>query len=535
MTGLALAALGAIVGCRHETQRERLGRQGILSIALESDTADLDPNTNIDSSNDITLASMFEGLVEVGPDAKTILPGVADRWQISGDGLTYTFHLRPDARWSNGAPVTSEDFLFSFRRVFDPLLASESASFGFAIAGSEAYATGKSKDLDSLGLAAPDPSTFVIRLAHPAPYFLSILGASTPFKPVYRPNLEAFGGVHSRGTAWTKAGNLVSNGPFTLARWEPGKGVEVRKNPYYWDRAHVMLEGIHFIPIDDPGVQERGFRSGEFHLTSTFPSQKAEGYDAGSGGQLLIQPIRRSVFLTFNVSKAPFGDPRVRRALSLALDRKALVAAIFHRTAEPATSQVRPGIGGYQPRVQDAYLPNSTLARELLSQAGFPGGQGLPTIDLMLVGSSTETRAVGEVIQARWKEILGITTQLSPTENKVYLDAERSKHYEVIVDSWGCPWDDPSAFFQTAQSGNPNNDSGWSNAEFDRAYRAAEQTTSKEERTRLFDRQEEILAAEVPYAPLYFATKCCLIAREVRGYDPNGEGSITWTAISLAP
>ena len=504
-------------------------------MAVNSDPSDLDPNTNIDSSTDNTIRSMFEGLVELAANGTTVLPGVAERWDVSRDGLTYTFHLRPDARWSNGAPVTSEDFLFSFRRIFDPVVASESASFGFLIDGSQAYATGKSKDVGTVGIAAPDPATFVIRLAHPAPYFLSVLGAATPFKPVYRPNLEAFGGVHSRGTAWTKAGNMVSNGPFVLARWEPGKGVEVRKNPHYWDRAHVHLEAITFIPIDDPGVQERGFRTGEFHLTSSFPTQKVEGYDAGSDGHLFIQADNRSVFLTFNAQKSPFNDPRIRLALSLAIDRKSLVSAIFHETAQPAFSQVIPGVSGYTPRIRGAYLSDPDAARRLLSQSGHPGGQGLPPIDLMLVGTSAETRAVGEVIQARWHAVLGATTQLSPTENKVYLDAERSKHYEVIVDSWGYPWNDPSAYFQIAESHNPNNDSGWSSAEFDLAYHDAEHALSPADRMRLFDRQEEVLASEVPYAPLFFKSKYCLIAREVRGFDPRAHGDICWKAISLAP
>ena len=533
--GACLVVLASACGCRHETRADKLGRQGILCVATEAEPSDLDPHINIDASTDATIDALFEGLVGLAADGTTIIPGVAERWESSPDGLTYTFHLRADARWSNGAPVTSEDFLFSFRRIFDPVLASEPASFGFVIAGAQAYTTGKTADPGTVGLSAPDRRTFVIRLAHPAPYFLHILGSPTPFRPVYRPLLEASGGVHQRGTTWTRAGHLVGNGPFVLTRWEPGQALEVRKNPLYWDRGHVALEGVVFTPVDDAGAQERGFRSGEFHLTTKFPAEKAQGYDPGPRGRLVAIPIPRTTFVTFNVARVPFTDPRIRRALSLAIDRRALAAAIFHGNAEPAFSQVRPGTGGYQPRPREAYAFNPDLARRLLAEAGYPGGAGLPPIDVILAGNEAEKIAVGEVIQASWKTVLGVTAKLWPTEFKVYLDAERTKQFQAIIESWSCPWPDPTAYYQIGETANPNNDSGWSNPTFDRDYRNADTLLEAADRSRSFDRQEACLAEDVPYAPLFYSAKLELVASALHGVDPLGQAQLAWKELRIAP
>lgn len=378
IVAVASCAAGLSVGCRRGTRVDAGNREGILHLANTSEPADLDPNANIDADTQQILNALFEGLVELSGDGHTVLPGVADRWDVSADGLVYTFHLRPDARWSNGAALTSDDFLFSFRRVFDPLVACEESSFGFAIKGSEDYALGRTKDVSTLGLDAPSPQTFVIRLAHPAPYFLEVLGLGSPFMPVYRPSLEKFGGVHQRGSPWTREGNLVCNGPFVLTRWTQNQVIEVRKNPLYWDAPRVRLSGVNFYAIENAAVQERGFRAGEFHATTILPTQKAAAYETERPRVLHISPQLRSSFVTFNVSRAPFSDARVRRALSMAIDRKKLCSAVFHSLAEPAFAQLRPGTGGYTPPSSGAYEFHPDAARRLLAEAGYPGGRGFP-------------------------------------------------------------------------------------------------------------------------------------------------------------
>jgi oligopeptide transport system substrate-binding protein len=524
---LMAALLGTAVGpgCRRESRVDAGTRAG----------SDLDPNTNIDTTTETILNGLFEGLVGVAADGLTVVPGVASSWDVSPDGLVYTFHLRPDARWSNGAPVTSDDFKFSFQRVFDPLVACEESSFGFAIAGSEAYALGRNKDVSTLGLAAPDPRTFVVTLSHPAPYFLDVLGSGSPFLPVYRPLLEKFGGVHQRGTPWTREGNLIGNGPFVLTRWTQNQVIELRKNPGYWDAARVKLNGINFYSVDDPSVQEQGFRSGEFHIETRFPIFKEAAYADLQPKVLFRAPIQSTNFVTFNVATAPYTDGRVRRALSMAIDRRKLCAAVFHSFAEPAFTQVRPGTGGYTLPESHAFQFDPDGARRLLAEAGFPGGKGFPPVELMLVGSDPSTVNLGEVVQASWRDVLGLTTNLSPTEKKVYLDAERTKNFHLIIENWDYPWNDPSAYYMTGQTGNPNNDSGWSDPAFDKAYAQADATLDRDARTRAFAIQEARLAEGVPYAPLYFPNAPFLVTASVHGWTANAKRHVEWKDVSVGP
>ncbi len=532
---LLAAALLLLAGCARQSPVASGNRTGVFHYANASEPADLDPHTNISSDTETILDALFEGLVTLAGDGHTLGPGVAQRWEVAPDGLTYTFHLRPDARWSDGSAVTADDFLFSFRRIFDPALACEASSFGFAIAGAEAFAAGRTTDPGTIGLSAPDPRTFIIRLAHPAPYFLVQLGSGTPFKPVPRALVEHFQGTHQRGTAWTRAGTLLANGPFVLGAWQPDQVIVLRRNPRYWDTAHVGLAEIRIYPVADMAVQEYGFRAGQFHATSLFPVTREAAYRGKSPAVLHVAPLRRTHFLTFNVARAPFTDARVRRALSLALDRERLVSAVFGRLAEPARSFTRAGIGGYTPTASSASRYDPEEARRLLAAAGYPGGRGCPPLDLMLVGTDAATVRLGEVVQAAWSGLLGLHPNLLPTEFKVYLDAERTKQFHVLLESWGAPFDDPSAMYQLAQAGNPNNDSGWSDARFDEAYRKAEQSGVPEERSRAFDRQEAILAEAVPYAPLYFANRAHLIQPAVRGLQDNEADHIDWKEIALEP
>jgi len=524
--------LSLAMGCKRTTPADAGARDGVFHFANNAEISDLDPATNVDANADRILSALFEGLVIQSGDGKRVLPGASDRWTISPDGLTYTFHLRDNGRWSNGEPVTADDFLFAFRRVFDPALACEASSFGFSIVGARDRAEGRNSDPNSLGLSAPDAHTFIIRLKHPTPYFLWILAASSPFQPVYPPSVKKFDGVGKRGGAWTRPGNLISNGGYQLAVWQPDRVVIARRNPYYWNASASSLAEIRIYPIESPATQEMGFRAGQFHVTGNFPLSKVSAY-AAAGSGLTVSEIGLVGFLTFNVAVPPYNDPRVRRALSLAIDRDKIIGAIFGRLAVPAFTLVRPGIGGYFPTPQPAYRLDRAKARALLSEAGYPGGKNFPAVSVMIVGNAAEALRFGEAIQSAWKNELGIETELHPTESKVYLDAERTKHYTIIVDHWGSPWDDPTAVYQTAETGNPNNDSGWSNPEFDRAFHDSEENPDPAARIKDFDAQEAVLAAEVPYAPLYFLNRGHLIHPAVRNWPSNHREAINWNELSF--
>ena len=316
-----------MAGCtKRETAVERGDREQVLHLGNKDEPADLDPQINTAISTGTILQALFQGLLEYSNDGKTLQPGVADHWEVSQDGLKLVFHLREDARWSNGAPLTSRDFRDSFLRLLDPQLGCENAGYAFPITGARDFLLGRSADPETVGIKAPDARTLVILLDHPAAYLLKLL-AKDPFFPVYMPSLDAHGGRRQRGGPWTRPGELVGNGPFSLLEWRPNVYVRVGANPYFWDARRVRLREVRFYPTDDEGAEERAFRTGQLHVTYRIPKAKLPAYEAEHAGELHILRSLRTNFLTFNVTRAPFTDSRVRRAFSLAVDREKLVGA----------------------------------------------------------------------------------------------------------------------------------------------------------------------------------------------------------------
>lgn len=524
--GFILAA--AVGGCSRSTPVSTGDRLGILQVATSHELADLDPGTNIDVEEDRVLRAIFEGLVRYDENHR-LQPATAERWDVSADGLTWIFHLRPDARWSNGAPVTAQDFVYSVRRLLDPHLGCEQASFAYVLAGARAFNDGRTTDPASVGIAAPDAHTLVFRLDHPCCYLLSIL-ATTAFMPVYPPLVDRYDGAHIRGAGWTRAGVLVSNGPFALKAWRQDSVLSVVKNRYYWNAPQVALSEIDFHPAEDAITMEHGFQAKQYHVTTRVPVKI--GKEDAAGRRVLYADSMACQFLTFNVARAPFRDARVRRALSIALSRTRLVEATLGPIGAPAFRYARPGIGGYAAAAKDPYDPD--LARKLMAQAGYPEGRGFPTVPLMLVGTDPSTLRIGEVIQEAWRTELHVATELAPTEPKIYLDAERTKHYDVILDSWAATWDDPTAVYQTVETGNPNNDSGWSNAGADAAFHDAERSLDPIRRAKDFDRIETLLSEEVPYAPICYLNMGSFVAPSVHGWTREALMAPAWGSLTLS-
>ena len=530
---LACALALALAGCgKRETPVQRGIREQVLLVGAGAGLSDLDPQLATSVGEFNVLLAFFEGLTDLDPATLDPVPSVAQKWETSPDARTWTFHLNPAARWSDGTPTTAQDFVVSWHRLLTPALGADYASLLYCVVGAEDFNRGRLTDFAQVGVSAPAPHTLVLRLRHPTPHLPALL-ALPPLFPVPLHVIERCGPADQRGNPWTRPATFVGNGPFLLTRWTPNQTIEVRRNPLYWDASRVRLSGVNFFAIDTASVQEQGFRAGEFHIALKFPLYKAAAYENAQPTALHRYPVQETHFLTFNVTQAPFTDARVRRALSMAIDRQRLCTAIFHALAEPAFTQVRPGTGGYAPPDEASYHFNPEAARRLLAEAGYPQGRGFPPVELMLVGNEPQTVALGEVVQAAWKDVLGISTQLLPTEKKVYLDDERTKHFQVVNERWEYAWDDPSAYYQTGQSGNPNNDSGWSDPEFDRAYHEAEISLDGHTRTAAFDRQEERMAASVPYAPLYFYNKPVLIAPSVRGWSGNRQDHLEWKEIWL--
>ncbi|MBE7220493.1 MAG: peptide ABC transporter substrate-binding protein, partial [Caulobacteraceae bacterium] len=345
----------ALPACRRrETPVEIGNREGIIHLGNGAEPRDLDPHTATSVTEANILSALFEGLVIFAPDGKTILPGAAERWDVSADGKTYTFHLRAGLKWSNGDALTSQDFLYSFRRLVEPKLAAEFAVYANWIAGAQDFNEGKTTDPATVGFRAPDPQTFEVTLKERAPFVLALL-AQNPFYPVHRPTIEKFDAYARRGSDWTRPGNLVGNGPFVLKDWRVNDALTVARNPSYWNAANVRLQAAVFHPIDDAGAEERAFRGGLLHVTRYLPAARLEAYRREHSPLLHADELVSTKFVELNTAAPVFRDVRVRQEFAGALDREAIVRDVRRDGSRVADSLCVPGSGpspGYAPRVR---------------------------------------------------------------------------------------------------------------------------------------------------------------------------------------
>ena len=519
---LLLPALLLFAGCaKRETPAEAGIRTQTLIVGSGSEPASLDPNLVNRYEEQRVLMALFEGLTVI--DEKTVrpVPAVAESWDISPDGLVYTFHLRPTARWSNGDPVTAHDFAFSFQRILSPKLGAPASYMLWPIKNAEAFNSGKLADFAVVGVEALDARTLRLTLERPTPYLL-ILAAHSSWLPVHRASIEQSGAIEDRTSPWTQPGRLVGNGAFTLAEWRSNDRIVVTKNPLYWDAAHTWLNQVVFIPTESPEVEERNFRAGQVHVTINLPSAKIAGYRTRDPARFRSDPLLSCVYLSFNVTKPPLDNLKVRRALSLAVDREGLVRAVFAGSRLPATNLVPPGCAGYaaRPRVPTDF----TAARRLLAEAGFPGGRGLPEMTVLLRANFSEWSKIVEAIQETWRRELGIRAALAPMEAKTQIQNEQTGNYVISFGSWIADFADPANFLEVYLKNGGNNITGWSHPDYDRLIADAARTLDPAARFELFQHAETLLLEEAPIAPLYFDASVYLIHPAVKNWHPSPLG-----------
>jgi oligopeptide transport system substrate-binding protein len=330
--------------------------------------------------------------------------------------------------------------------------------------------------------------------------------------------ITQYGKVDEKRTSWTRAGNLVGNGPFLLKEWVPHQQIVVVKNPKYWDAANVKLEEVHFYPTEDVSVDERNFRTGQVDMTYELPLTKIDSYRRENPKALHIEPYLGIYFYRFNVARPPFNDKRVRKALALAIDREAIVQHVTRGDQRPAYAVSYPGNVGYTPRAQ---LTGSIEdAKRLLAEAGYPDGKGFPTVEL-LYNTSVNHRAIAETIQQMWRKNLGVNVELTNQEWKVYLDLQHSKNFSVERGGWIADYVDPHVFLEIWETNNGNNDTNWSNAEYDRLLEASLAAKTREERYALYQQMDAILVDELPVLPIYYYTTVRALNPKVQGYYPT--------------
>jgi oligopeptide transport system substrate-binding protein len=528
---VALTVVLALGGCRPRETAVQVGdRTQVLHRSIGPEINDLDPQLATQANDYSVLSALFEGLVDEDPVDLHPVPGVASSWDVSPDGLTYTFHLRPQARWSNGDPVTAGDFIASWRRMLLPSLGAENATQFYVIAGAEAFNRGAG-EFASVGLAAPDPHTLAVRLAHPTASFLARLNQPA-WWPVHLPTLERAGAATERGHPWALPGRMVGNGPFVLSAWHTGQEIVATASPTFWNAAAIRLREIHFHLIDALDAEELAFRAGQLHLTEALPPGKVDAYRRDAPGRLRIDPLLGTYYLRVNVRRPGLDDVRVRRALWLALDRGALVTKVLRGGQRPATTFTPPGLTGYVPPRGSAFDPAE--GRRLLADAGHAGGAGLREFEL-LYSSSEINREVAEALQEMWRRELGVRIRLQNRDLKTLLAARRIGAYDLLRSSWIADYEDPSSFLDPMRSTDGNNATGWSSPAYDAAVLAASRTVDPGARNALFAQAEHLLVEDAPIIPLYHYTHVFLIAPSVRGWYPTLLDHHPYSAVGLVP
>jgi oligopeptide transport system substrate-binding protein len=353
-----------------------------------------------------------------------------------------------------------------------------------------------------VGINAPDDSTLVIRLGRPTPYFLSLIAHHSWF-PVHPPTILKYGKIDQRGTPWTRAGNFIGNGQFNLNNWEINKVISVKKSQTYWDANAVRLNEIHFHPIENNLTEERSFRTGQLHITSNVPPGKIEWYKNNNPKVLRIDPYLGTYYYIVNINNKPINDLKVRRALALAIDRRAITEHILKGGQIPAGSFTPPNTGNYSFDQMISF--DTTEARKLLLEAGFSEANPFPAISL-LYNTSESHHTVAQAIQQMWKKHLGINVTLINQEWKVYLSSTQQKNYDIARKGWIGDYNDPNSFLDMWVTGGGNNNTGWSNTAYDSLITAASQTADQIKRIELFKNAEHILMNELPVIPIYFYT-----------------------------
>jgi oligopeptide transport system substrate-binding protein len=531
---LALAALASLIllpACKRADNRVTEGdRTQTLHIGNLSEPADLDPQLITQITDAQVVINLMEGLTAMDPADAHPVPGVAESWDVSADKLTWTFHLRANARWSNGDPVTARDFAYSYHRMLSPGLASEYASLLYCLRGAEEFNTGKTSDFSTVGVRVIDDHTLALTLHTPVAY-LPALVMHQAWHPVHQATIEKFGKMDQRGTAWTRPGNYVGNGPFTLAAWEPNQFIRLVKSDTYWDRDNVRLKEVYLYPIEDRATEEASFRAGQLHVTATIPPDKIDTYKREHPELLRQEPTFASYYLTYNTTKPPLNDPRVRRALALVIDRPTLCEKVLRGGRTPAYNLTPPGIAGYTSI--PAFTENIAEAQRLLAEAGFPKGVGFPRLELLTAKGGTSQ--MPEAMQQMWKVNLGIDIAIVLQEGRVLFDSLRTHAFDMAPAGWVGDYLDPSSFLDLFRTGNGNNHTGWNSPAYDRLVDEALRAGDDAVRYPLYHQAEALLMKDMPIAPLIYGRRNYLIRPSVHGWEPNVLDLHPFKGVYLAP
>jgi oligopeptide transport system substrate-binding protein len=495
------------------------GDDKTLTYALSDDPETMDTAKMSGAPEGRVAFNVFEGLLTPARTTKgadsskdLVRPGVAEDWEKSDDGTTYTFHLRDDAKWSNGEPVTARDFEYAWKRAMTPGFPADYAQLMNVIKNAEAYNTGELSDFSEVGIEVPGPKKLVVHLETPTPYFPELVAFYTFF-----PQPKEV--VEKHGEKWTRSKHIVSNGPYVMKAYNPQQEIILEKNPEYWDAENVDIERAKLRIIKDKNAVVNAYKTGELDWTGTnLPISQIssllmhEDYNR--------EPMLGIYYYRVNVSNedSPLSNSKVRRALSLAVDRQSIVGNALNGLFDPASSFVPGNMPGYESTTKTDY--DVEKAQKLLEEAGYPGGEGFPTVTV-LYNTDKNHKLVAESIQSMWKKNLGVDIELQNKEWKTYLKDIDTLSYEVARAGWIGDYNDPMTFLGMWVTGNGNNDTGWSNDEYDELIAEARDTSDPEKRQKILQDAEDLLLKKGPVIPIYDLSNNMLLSDRVEGFKPH--------------
>ena len=498
----------------------------VLRVGNMGEPASLDPHYVSGTWENRIVGDMYLGLTTEGPDGKTV-PGAAESWTISDDGLVYTFKLRQHS-WSDGTPVTADDFVFAMRRILEPATAAEYASLLYTIKNAEAVNTGKAKP-EELGVRAIDNSTLEITLAGPTPYFIDQLPHYTAY-PVPKHLVEKF------GKEWSKPENIASNGPYMLAEWVPNDHVTLVKNPKFYDAASVSIDKVVLYPQEDRTAVQKRFRAGEIDVATDFASDQIDWLKANLPNETRIAPYLGIYYYPINTRKAPFSDKRVRLALSMAVDRETIVDKVMKTGEIAAYSFVPPGTLNYG---EPSYAPFKGLnqaerektATGLLQEAGF--GPDKPLKLQLRYNTSENHKRIAVAVAAMWKKI-GVEAELFNSYVKVHYADLKQGNFDVARAGWIADYNDPQNFLYLLETRTgPNNYGGYSVKEFDDLMLAASKTADMKKRADLLAKAEARAMEDQPVIPIYYYVSKNLVSQKVKGWVDTVNDIHRWRYLTL--
>jgi oligopeptide transport system substrate-binding protein len=534
---LAVIALaGVLAACGPAEEPAAPGREGsatqagnVLRVGNGAEPQTLDPHRAEGVPESNILRDLYEGLVGEAPDG-SLVPGAAESWTVSEDGLVYTFRIRADARWSNGDPVTAADFEFGLQRSVDPATLSRYSSILFPIVNAEAVVNGDEPP-EALGVRALDDDRLEIRLNAPTPYLLGLLTHSTTY-PVHRPSLEA------HGERFARPGKLVGNGAYRLAEWTVQSHVRLARNPHYWGAPQVQIDTVYYYAIENPDAELKRYRADELDITGALPYKQLTWVRENLGDELVISPYLGSYYFGYNLTRPPFKDARaLRAALAMAIDRDILTAKVAGAGEIPAYGWVPP-VTGYTAQ-QPAWatwtqVQRNARARELYAEAGYSAADPLRVE--ILYNTNENHKRLSVAIASMWKEVLGVQTSLVNQEWKVFLETRnRKEDTQVFRAGWIADYNDAYSFAQLMHSKNEQNDSGYVSAEYDDYLDRAARERDPVARSQLMEAAERVLLEDLPIIPVYFYVSKHLVKPRVAGFTPNIMDHHPTKHLSLAP